>query len=100
MSDNTATRTAPSHSGEHNPMRTHSLAGNTNRSVSGQMLSDLFSENGTVVGVRLPTARETGRPRGFGFGEMVNSADAQNAIRRFDGYRVDNREIRVTIAED
>src|SRR5205814_2857859 len=33
-------------------------------------VTGLFSEYGDVVSVALPTDRETGRPRGFGFVEM------------------------------
>ncbi|MGH2586846.1 MAG: RNA recognition motif domain-containing protein [Dehalococcoidia bacterium] len=76
------------------------FVGNLPYSVSEETLSDLFSQAGTVVGVRLPTERETGRPRGFGFVEMESNEDAQNAIRQFDGYRLDNREIRVNVAEE
>jgi RNA recognition motif-containing protein len=74
--------------------------GNLPYSESEQALSQLFSRAGTVVGVRLPTDRETGRPRGFGFVEMANDHDAENAVRMFNGYHVDGRVIRVNLAEE
>jgi len=49
----------------------------------------LFSQHGTVESVSLPTDRETGRPRGFGFVEMSKlhadlryGLDAGNATDR------------------
>jgi len=45
----------------------------------------LFSQHGTVESVALPTDRETGRPRGFGFVEMPQ-ADAARAIQALNNY--------------
>ena len=44
--------------------------GNLPHEVSQDDLSNVFSEYGNVKRVQLPTDRETGRPRGFGFVEM------------------------------
>lgn len=54
---------------------------------------------GKLVEVFLPTDRDTGRPRGFGFVEFENEADAQEAIRKFNGYELDGRALRVNEAE-
>ena len=45
-------------------------------------------------------SRETGKSRGFGFVEMFDDEEAQEAIRQLDGYTVNNREIAVKQAED
>lgn len=74
--------------------------GNLPYSITEQTLTDLFAQAGSVQGVRLPTDRETGQPRGFGFVEMESDADAQKAIQMFDGYFVDSRALRVNIAEE
>ena len=58
----------------------------------------LFAEHGEVISVALPTDRETGRPRGFGFVEM-SKEDATKAIRALDGKDFDGRNLRVNEAE-
>jgi RNA recognition motif-containing protein len=59
----------------------------------------LFGQHGTVESVALPTDRETGRPRGFGFVEMP-AADAQRAIQALNGYSMNGRPLRVNEAQD
>ena len=59
----------------------------------------LFSEHGTVESVSLPTDRETGRPRGFGFVEM-SQADAARAIQNLNGKDLGGRPLRVNEAQD
>lgn len=49
--------------------------GNLPFSATDDELRDLFSEFGTVDSVNIITDRETGRPRGFGFVEMMDGAD-------------------------
>lgn len=74
--------------------------GNLPYRISEQELSDLFSQAGTVTGVRLPTDRDSGRPRGFAFVEMASDEGARNAIRQFDGYLLEGRAMRVNVAEE
>ena len=57
----------------------------------------LCATYGNVVSVGLPTDRETGRPRGFGFVEMSNE-DAQKAIEALDGQTFGGRTLRVNEA--
>jgi RNA recognition motif-containing protein len=59
----------------------------------------LFSQHGAVDSVALPTDRETGRPRGFGFVEM-SQADAARAIQALNGYSMNGRALRVNEAQD
>jgi len=59
----------------------------------------LFAQHGTVENVSLPTDRETGRPRGFGFVEM-SQADAARAIQNLNGYSMNGRPLRVNEAQD
>lgn len=59
----------------------------------------LFGAHGTVTSVALPTDRETGRPRGFGFVEM-SSADASTAIGALNGHSMEGRALRVNEAQD
>ncbi len=74
--------------------------GNLPYSVTEEELRDLFSQAGKVISVSLPTDRYTGRPRGFGFVEMENPAEAEEAIRKFDGHTLQNRSLRVEMAKE
>ena len=72
--------------------------GNLNYEVSQEDLSEVFSEYGTVKRVHLPTDRETGRKRGFGFVEMETEAEEDKAIETLDGAEWMGREIKVNKA--
>lgn len=63
-------------------------------------LRRLFELAGSIDSVYLPTDRQTGQPRGFGFVEMTNNTDAENAIRMYDGYALGGRQIRVNQARE
>ena len=54
--------------------------GNLSYDVTTDDLSSVFSEYGNVKRVQLPTDRETGRPRGFGFVVFSNAEEAQNVF--------------------
>ena len=58
----------------------------------------MFTSFGEVISVALPTDRETGRPRGFGFVEMEDNA-ANEAIRALDGTDFGGRNLRVNPAQ-
>jgi RNA recognition motif-containing protein len=59
----------------------------------------LFAGYGEVMTVVLPTDRETGRPRGFGFVEMSNE-DAQKAIDALNGTDFGGRTLNVNLARE
>ncbi|MGB8326304.1 MAG: RNA-binding protein, partial [Steroidobacteraceae bacterium] len=73
--------------------------GNLPFSADEEAVRALFSQHGTVESVSLPTDRETGRPRGFGFVEM-SRADATKAIESLNGYSMGGRPLRVNEAQD
>ena len=73
--------------------------GNLPFTVSEADVRTLFAQHGTVEVVSLPTDRETGRPRGFGFVEM-SQADAARAIQSLNGYSMNGRPLRVNEAQD
>jgi RNA recognition motif-containing protein len=62
-------------------------------------LSDVFAEYGTVQSVKIPTDRETGKPRGFGFVELSSEAEEAKAIEELDGAEWMGRELRVNKAQ-
>jgi RNA recognition motif-containing protein len=72
--------------------------GNLNYEVTKEDLTTVFEEYGTVSRVSLPSDRETGRPRGFGFVEMSNEDEETKAIENLDGAEWMGRELRVNKA--
>ena len=69
-------------------------------SVDSGQLEELFVEYGTVDSAKVILDRETGRSRGFGFVEMPDDGEAEEAIIELNGSEVDGREIVVKEAED
>lgn len=67
--------------------------------VSNQELRQLFEQYGTVLKATVATDRETGKPRGFAFVEMVDRDEAQQAIRALDGHVINGRALAVKEAE-
>ncbi len=61
-------------------------------------MRELFEQAGRVVSVHIPTDRETGRPRGFGFVEMEDPDDKDKAVQMFNGYQVEGRALVVNEA--
>ena len=73
--------------------------GNLSYDVTNEDLSEVFKDYGTVKRVQLPTDRETGRPRGFGFVEMSTEEEETKAIEALDGAEWMGREIKVNKAK-
>ena len=73
--------------------------GNLSFSATEEDIRDLFSQYGTVHSVKLISDRETGRPRGFGFVEMEDSA-AASAISALNGKEVGGRALRINEARE
>jgi cold-inducible RNA-binding protein len=65
-----------------------------------QDLSDLFGQYGEVVSATVIIDRETGRSKGFGFVEMSNDQDAQNAMNQLNNSTLEGRTIVVNEAHD
>jgi RNA recognition motif-containing protein len=76
-------------------MDTKLFVGNLSYDTSEDDLRTLFSEAGTVSSVMLITDRDTGRSKGFAFIEMGNQSEAEQAIKRFNGFSLGNRELKV-----
>ncbi|MBW4522502.1 MAG: RNA-binding protein [Scytolyngbya sp. HA4215-MV1] len=73
--------------------------GNLSYEVTQEDLSNVFAEYGTVKRVQLPTDRETGRMRGFGFVEMEEEAQEEAAIAALDGAEWMGRDLKVNKAK-
>jgi RNA recognition motif-containing protein len=75
--------------------------GNLSYSTTEADLRDAFVATGhEVAEVKLVLDRDTGRPRGFAFVEMVTDAGAQNAIENLNGKDLQGRSIAVSEARE
>ncbi len=74
------------------------FVGNMPFRMTRDELFDLFAQAGAVTSVHIPTDRETGRPRGFGFVEMEDPSSVDQAVQMFNGYSVDGRALVVNQA--
>lgn len=72
--------------------------GNLPYKTTDSDLRDLFSQVGEIAEVTVITDRETGRSKGFGFVEMATEEGAQEAIKRFNGFQMENRPLTVNEA--
>jgi RNA recognition motif-containing protein len=52
------------------------------------------------VDLYMPTDRATGKPRGFAFVEYSTEAEAEEAIRKFNGREFDGRTLKVNAADE
>ncbi len=73
--------------------------GNLSFEVTQDDLNTVFAEYGSVKRVQLPTDRETGRMRGFGFVEMGTEAEEAAAIEALDGAEWMGRALKVNQAK-
>ena len=72
--------------------------GNLPYSTTDESLQQHFAAAGNVVSAKVITDRESGRSRGFGFVEMSNAEEAQNAINMFNGQDMEGRPLVVNEA--
>jgi cold-inducible RNA-binding protein len=76
------------------------FVGNLAFEVTQADLEELFAGSGTCESVAVIMDRDTGRSRGFGFVEMSSPAEAQAAIKEFDGKDLKGRALKVNEAND
>lgn len=81
-------------------MATNIYVGNLPFSTDSTELENLFTEYGSVDRAQVITDRETGRSRGFGFVEMGNDDEAQNAIESLNGTDFGGRQLRINVARE
>jgi RNA recognition motif-containing protein len=73
--------------------------GNMSYDTNEDRLRSLFETYGEVTSVNVITDRYTGRPRGFSFVEMADTAAADQAIAALNGQEVDGRTLTVNEAK-
>ncbi len=72
--------------------------GNLSYGMTESELRDAFAAYGEVESVKILSDRETGRSRGFGFVEMPNQREAEEAIAQLNGKDLGGRSLRINEA--
>ncbi len=73
--------------------------GNLAHDVTEDDLRNAFSEFGEVSSVKIIIDKFSGRSKGFGFVEMPNNSEADQAIKALNGKVLNGRSIKVNQAE-
>jgi RNA recognition motif-containing protein len=76
------------------------FVGNLSFDVTRDELIEFLKAAGPVVDAKVPTDRETGRPRGFAFVEFEDEDGARRCIEQMNGRDLSGRALRVNEAED
>ena len=75
------------------------FVGNLSFNVSEDQVWEAFSEHGDVKSVRLPTDRDSGRPKGFGYVEFSDIDSAKKAHSAMQGQDIDGRTLRLDFSQ-
>ena len=76
------------------------FVGNLSYAIGEEGLRDLLSPVGDIRAVTIPRDRVTHRPRGFALVDVAGEADAREIVRKFNGYPLDGRPLRVEEARE
>jgi RNA recognition motif-containing protein len=68
-------------------------------STTTEELRALFNQVEGVTNVSIVMDRDTGQSRGFAFAEMESSEAADDAIRKFNGYALGGRTLKVEVSK-
>lgn len=68
-------------------------------SVSSEELKNMFTNFGAVLSATVITDKFSGQSKGFGFVEMSDDNEAQEAIKALDGSEQAGRKIAVSVAK-
>lgn len=72
--------------------------GNLPFSVTNESLEQMFAEFGSVQSAKVIMDRDSGRSKGFGFVEMIDDAEANQAISKLNGSDCGGRNLTVSEA--
>jgi cold-inducible RNA-binding protein len=74
------------------------FVGNLSFTATEDGVRSMFEGYGTVERVSIVTDRDTGQPKGFGFVEMTNDAEAEKAISELNGTELNGRALTINEA--
>ncbi|MBO5689128.1 MAG: RNA-binding protein [Lentisphaeria bacterium] len=66
--------------------------GNLPYSIDRDQLREIFAQFGEVRAARIVIDRESGKSKGFGFVDMDNDAEANEAIAKLNGTEIGGRK--------
>ena len=72
--------------------------GNLSYEITDDEVKDLFSPHGEISSVSIIKDKQSGQSKGFGFIEMPNQAEAEEAIKALNESEVKGRNIKVNQA--
>lgn len=75
------------------------FVGNLSFDVGQETVSEAFGEWGTILGVRLPTDRDTGEPKGFGYVTFASVDEAKAALENMKGAEIAGRACRLDFSQ-
>lgn len=75
------------------------FVGNLSWSTTEDGLWEIFGEHGEVKSVRMPTDRETGKPKGFGYVEFTDLDAAKKAYDALQGQEIEGRGVRLDYSQ-
>lgn len=75
------------------------FVGNLSFAATEDELWEKFSEFGDVKGVRIPTDRDTGRPKGFAYVEFTDVEASKKAVEGLAGAEIGGRAIRLDFSQ-
>lgn len=74
--------------------------GNLHYEIDEDQLREVFEEYGEVSSSKIIMDRETGKSKGFGFIEMPNSEEANQALEELNDAELKGRNMRVNEARE
>ena len=80
-------------------MATKLYVGNMSYDTTEEQIRTLFTQAGEIAEIAFIMDRDTGRPKGFGFVTMKTEEASKEAIKRFNGFTIDNRALTVNEAK-
>ena len=74
--------------------------GNLHYGVNEEELTEIFGKFGTVNSVKVITDKYSGQSKGFGFIEMEDDTEGNQAVSELNGIEMSGRNIKVNIAHE
>ena len=74
--------------------------GNISYSATEENIKELFEQYGKVNSAKIVIDRYTQRSKGFGFVEMENENEADEAINAINGFELSGRNLKVNEARE
>jgi RNA recognition motif-containing protein len=74
------------------------LVANLSPKVTEQDIRSIFERHGKVERLKMMTDRWTGTPRGFGFVQMKNDLEAEQAIAALNGTDLEGKALKLNHA--